>query len=164
VRNTAARSVQALDELMSTIRTARCEVGAVRFRKHKGPRRSRRSVELLLRRQQEVLVERVGRPRDLDPFAASGDDRIPAFSPRSCNFPAPVRRVCASGHERVHTVSQCIYTVAPLVKSSQAAQRAGPPTGPRTPALRLQDMARGATNRRLFLLGAEAASILRVRP
>ena len=31
--------------------------------------------ELLLRGQQEVLVERIGRDADLDPFAAAGDDR-----------------------------------------------------------------------------------------
>jgi hypothetical protein len=31
--------------------------------------------ELLLGREKEVLVERIGRDGDLDPFAASGDDR-----------------------------------------------------------------------------------------
>ena len=40
--------------------------------------------ELLFRRQQQVLVERVGRDGDLDPFAAAGDDRQ-RRTPRRCH-------------------------------------------------------------------------------
>ena len=75
-RKSPANSAHELDELISTTRTA-----SMRGRGGSNAEQTRRlsalnaAPELLLGREQEVLVERIGRDRDLDPFTAARDDR-----------------------------------------------------------------------------------------
>ena len=75
-RRRPANSAQELDELMSTTRTA-----SMRARGGSSQEQARRlaalnaAPELFLGCEQEVLVERISRDGDLDPFAAARDDR-----------------------------------------------------------------------------------------
>ena len=74
-RNTLANSAQALDELMSTMRTPRCAASAARHRIARRLAAFDASPELPLGGDDQVLVERIGVGFDFDPLAATRNDR-----------------------------------------------------------------------------------------
>ena len=104
---------------MSTMRTASIRgFGGSTPNRRRGLAVLDTAPELLFRGDDQVLVERIGMDRDLDPFAAAGDDREHRLSwrqsPTCCAAAAAMYFSAAASSENDHGSMNLASNTAPL--------------------------------------------------